>query len=375
MVSLAAKEGLKVKVMNKKAVQKEKLPPLDLLVSIIAHEIKNLNNCVTFNTPILKEYLKKLIPIIDDYARNHQNLDFFGMTYVEFRKDIFNLVNNLETASSRINEIISDLMEFVKNGYKGALCWVDLNQVVEKGIAVCQSRISKRVKSFDVNISENLPQVYTDPKALEQILVNFLINAAQAADKLVNFLINAAQAADKENSWVKLSVKLGKGKWRDHLIIEVSDNGCGMDIATREKIFDPFFTTKASGEGTGLGLFVTNSLVEVLGACIEVESGPGKGSAFRIILRKGNPSSRKDYTRVECRASSLWISAHQLLENSKLSIDGINSCLLGISLIKMSPPPIYKSDKFRDKSMKDKLPLPFNFPYDLTTRLIVSKAN
>jgi len=284
-----------MKVMNKKAVQKEKLPPLDLLVSTIAHEIKNLNNCTTFNVPILREYLERLTPILDDYARNHQNLELFGMTYPEFRKDIFNLVNNLEIASSRINEIISDLMEFVKNGYKGALCWVDLNQVVEKGIAVCQSQISKRAKSFDVNISENLPQVYTNPKALEQILVNFLINAAQAADK--------------ENSLVKLSVKLGKGKWRDHLIIEVSDNGHGMDIATREKIFDPFFTTKAPGKGTGLGLFVTNSLVEALGACIEVESSPGKGSAFRIILRKGNPSSRKDCTRAPRRLASELVAS------------------------------------------------------------------
>jgi len=284
-----------MKVMNKKAVQKEKLPPLDLLVSTIAHEIKNLNNCTTFNVPILREYLERLTPILDDYARNHQNLELFGMTYPEFRKDIFNLVNNLEIASSRINEIISDLMEFVKNGYKGALCWVDLNQVVEKGIAVCQSQISKRAKSFDVNISENLPQVYTNPKALEQILVNFLINAAQAADK--------------ENSLVKLSVKLGKGKWRDHLIIEVSDNGHGMDIATREKIFDPFFTTKAPGKGTGLGLFVTNSLVEALGACIEVKSGPGKGSAFRIILRKENLSSRKDCTRAPRRLASELVAS------------------------------------------------------------------
>ena len=268
--------------MKKELIQKEKLPPLDLLVSTVAHEIKNLNNCTTFNTPILREYLKRLTPILDDYARNHQNLDLFGMTYPEFRKDIFNLVNNLETASSRINEIISDLMEFVKNGYKGELCWLDLNQVVEKGIAVCRSQISKRVKSFDVNISENLPQVYTDPKALEQILVNLLINAAQAADK--------------KNSWVKLSVKQGKGIWRDSLIVEVSDNGCGMDIATCKKIFDPFFTTKASGEGTGLGLFVSNSLAEALDARIEVESNSGKGSSFRIILRKGNPSLKKDCT-------------------------------------------------------------------------------
>lgn len=269
--------------MNKKAVQREKLPPLDLLVSTVAHEIKNLNNCTTFNTPILREYLERLTPILDDYAGNHQNLDLFGMTYPEFRKDIFNLVNNIETASSRINEIISDLMEFIKNGYKGELCWLDLNQVVEKGTAVCRSQISKRVKSFDVNISENLPQVYTNPNALEQILVNFLINAAQAADK--------------KNSWVKLRVKQGKGIWRDYLIIEVSDNGCGMDIATREKIFNPFFTTKASGMGTGLGLFVSNSLAEALDARIEVESAPGKGSSFKVILRKRNPGLRKDCTR------------------------------------------------------------------------------
>jgi len=268
--------------MNKKSVQKEKLSPLDLLVYTVAHEIKNLNNCTSFNTPILREYLEKLTPILDDYAGDHQNLDLFGMTYPKFRKDIFNLVNNLETASSRINEIISDLMEFVNNGYKGEQGWVDLNQVIEKGIAVCRSQISKRVKSFDINISENVPQVYTNPKALEQILVNLLINAVHASDK--------------KNSWIKLSVKQGKGIWRDHLIIEVSDNGCGMDIATREKIFDPFFTTKASGHGTGLGLFISKKLTEALDARIEVESAPGKGSAFRIILHKGNFSLRKDCT-------------------------------------------------------------------------------
>ena len=272
----------KVKIMNKKAVRREKSPPLDLMVSTIAHEIKNLNNCVTFNTPILREYLKKLIPIIDDYAGNHQDPDFFGMTYPEFHKDIFNLVNNLEHASSRINDIMSDLMEFVKNGYKGEQSWVDLNQVIEKGIAVCRSQISKKVKSFDVNISENLPRVYTDPMAMEQTLVNLLINAVHASDK--------------ENSWLKLSVKQGKGIWRDHLIIEVSDNGCGMDIATREKIFDPFFTTKASGNGTGLGLFISKKSMEALDARIDVESAKGKGSSFRIILYKGNSSLKKDCT-------------------------------------------------------------------------------
>jgi len=277
----------KAKVMKKELIQNEKLASLGLLVSTTAHEIKNLNNCVTFNLPVLREYLKALIPIIDDHAENHQDLELFGVTYPEFRKDIFNLVNNIETASIRINEIISDLMEFVKNGYKGELCWVDLNEVVEKGIAVCRSQISKRVKSFDVNISENLPRVYTDPKALEQVLVNLLINALHASDK--------------EKSWLKLSVRYEKDIWRNDLIIEVSDNGCGMDIATREKIFDPFFTTKASGNGTGLGLFISKKLVEALDARIEVESATGKGSSFSIIIHEGNSSSRKDCTLAPLR--------------------------------------------------------------------------
>ena len=258
--------------MKKELIQSEKLTSIGLLISTAAHEISNLNNCVTFDISILREYMKKVIPIIDDYAGNHQYLEIFGMSYPEFRNDIFELIVNLEHASSRINDVMFDLRGFVRKSYKEEPCWIDLKQIIENGIAICRSQIRKSVKSFDVNIADDLPLFYTDPGALEQILVNFLINAAQAADK--------------ENSWVKLSVKQGKDIWRDHLIIEVSDNGCGMDIAIREKIFNPFFTTKASGEGTGLGLFVSNSLAEALGARIEVESDPGKGSTFRVILRK-----------------------------------------------------------------------------------------
>ncbi|MCJ7618192.1 MAG: ATP-binding protein [Desulfobacterales bacterium] len=272
-----------VKAIKNKAVQKETLHPLELLVSTVAHEIKNLNNCTTFNTPILREYLERLVPIIDDYAKNHHDLDLFGMSYPEFRKDIFNLVNNLDLASSRINDIISDLMEFVRNGYKGEQCWVDLNQVIEKSVAICRSQINKRVKSFDVNIVDNLPPVYTDPVALEQILINFLINAVQASDK--------------ENSWLKLSIRQGEGMWRNHLIIEVSDNGCGIDNAACKKIFDPFFTTKASGKGTGLGLFISKNLAEVLGARIEVETNPGKGSSFSIILPRENHNNIKNCSK------------------------------------------------------------------------------
>ena len=100
---------------------------------------------------------------------------------------------------------------------------------------------------------------------------------------LLNLLLNAAQAADKENSSLELKAISGD-TWREHTIIEISDNGCGMDEATRQKIFDPFFTTKSATKGTGLGLYICYNLLESMGGHIEVESEPGKGSTFRITV-------------------------------------------------------------------------------------------
>jgi signal transduction histidine kinase len=255
--------------MERQLMQSEKLASLGFLVSGVAHEINNPNNFITFNLPILRDYLKELMPIIDDYTKDHQGFELFRMSYPEFRKDIFKLLDNIEHGSSRINATVSGLREFSRTKDKKERVLVDIRQVTEKGIAICQGKIRRMVKSFEVNIPEDLPQIYTDPEALEHVLVNLLINAGQAADK--------------EDSWIRLSVRLGNTR-RDHLIIEVSDNGCGMDEETMGKIFDPFFTTKPSGKGTGLGLSVCHTQVESLGGRIEVESEPGKGSTFRVIL-------------------------------------------------------------------------------------------
>jgi signal transduction histidine kinase len=131
--------------------------------------------------------------------------------------------------------------------------------------------MKKTVRHFEMKIADDLPPIFTDPSALEQVLVNLLINAAQAVDG--------------EDSWIMLSAKLGN-TLQDHLIIEVSDNGCGMDEETREKIFDPFYTTKEDMKGSGLGLFVSKNLIEDLGGLIEVESKVGKGSTFRVTLAR-----------------------------------------------------------------------------------------
>ena len=100
---------------------------------------------------------------------------------------------------------------------------------------------------------------------------------------LINLLVNAAQASEKKESRIELNVEVGNS-WRDHAILEVKDNGSGMNEKTIRKIFNPFFTTKSSQGGTGLGLYVGHNLVESLRGRIDVESESGIGSTFRVIF-------------------------------------------------------------------------------------------
>jgi PAS domain S-box-containing protein len=257
------------KMMEKQLIQNEKLASLGLLISGIAHEINNPNSFISFNIPILRDYLNVLMPLIDEHAGKDAEFKPFGMSYDEFRTDIFKLVENMEHGSARINSTISGLKEFVRKRERVELCQVDLKRVVDKAVALCRPEMKKYIKSFSVSVPEAMPPLLTDPEALEQVIINLLINASHAAEK--------------EDSWVKLEIIPG-GEHPHCCIIEVSDNGNGMDEATKRKIFDPFFTTKGSRKGTGLGLYICHNLMEGLGGKIEVESEPGKGSTFRIVL-------------------------------------------------------------------------------------------
>jgi signal transduction histidine kinase len=129
--------------------------------------------------------------------------------------------------------------------------------------------LKKKVRSFITNLPENPGPVWSDPYAMEQILINLLVNAAHACDK--------------KDSRVELSLEI-RDSWLDHIVFEVKDNGSGIDQDVVQKIFDPFFTTKSLDRGTGLGLYVTLNLVESLRGRIAVDSTPGEGSTFRFFL-------------------------------------------------------------------------------------------
>ena len=260
------------KRLEKQLIQSEKLASIGVLVSGIAHEINNPNNYISVNIPILRDYINTVIPIIDEYAKKHPDLEILHMPYTEFRKDIFELLDNIQYGSRQIKSIVKELKIFSKPDKDKTIEEIDLKPMFEKVVAFCRSKIGKTVKTFTVNIPENLPEMLIDRKPLEQILINLLINAANSFDQPVD-----------ENSRVDLVVSMDDSK-ENQLVIEVSDNGRGMDEKILEKIFDPFFTTNPSEEGPGLGMYIVHNLIEELGGRIQVESKLGEGSKFTVIL-------------------------------------------------------------------------------------------
>jgi signal transduction histidine kinase len=258
------------RLLERRIVQQKKMAALGVMISSVAHEINNPNGFISFNIPILRDYIKELMSIVSAHASKQPGLELFNMSYDDFHEDILKLLDNIENGSDRIKNFVSKLRDFGQSKDNIKENWIDLNFVIEKALSTIRAQQLKNIKSFETNIPENLPKIWSDPYALEQILLNLLINAAQAV-------------SDEKSPRVVLNVEI-RNSWLDHLILEVGDNGIGMDEKIKEKIFDPFFSSKSLAEGTGLGLYVCQDLVQRLRGRIEVESELGKGSKFRIIL-------------------------------------------------------------------------------------------
>ncbi|MFZ7126498.1 MAG: PAS domain S-box protein [Desulfobacterales bacterium] len=262
------------RLLERQIIQSEKLASLGMLVSSVAHELNNPNSFIAFNVPILKEYFNELLPIVDRHAAENPDFEVLNMPYAEFRKDAFRLLENLTHGSQRIDAFLGNLREFARTHPDTAMKWVDLKEVVDRALAICRSKIQKTVKTLDIRMPAGRPRIYSNAGTLEQILINLLVNAAQAADK--------------KDSWIRMAIARTDDPepgWR----ITVSDNGCGMDEKTRLQIFDPFFSTKLNEGGSGLGLYVCRRLLRDISGTIQAESRAGEGSTFTVTLPDRGP--------------------------------------------------------------------------------------
>jgi len=152
---------------------------------------------------------------------------------------------------------------------------VDLALLVSDSLKMLHASLPATIQI--VEAIESAPMVSADPAQLHQIVVNFIVNAAQAIGEKMGTITVALKCETQ----APREIASHQGQIA-HL--SVRDTGCGMDEATVQRIFEPFFTTKPVGVGTGLGLSVVDGIVAQHGGCITVQSSQGTGTCFHVYL-------------------------------------------------------------------------------------------
>ncbi|HEY1342535.1 MAG TPA: ATP-binding protein [Bryobacteraceae bacterium] len=243
---------------QKKLVHTDRLASLGQLSASVAHEINNPISGVLNLSMLLQRMLK------DDGIPPGR--------IEEFRKYLTQVSN--ETA--RVGRIVSDLLAFSRRT-KPLRAPADLNRVVRSTLSLAQHKLKLSNVEAEASLAENLPPIPCDSQQIQQVVLNLVLNAAEATQ-----------------SRVEKRVRIFTARAADGVVLSVTDTGEGIPPENLSKIFDPFFTTKSEGKGVGLGLAVSYGIVQAHGGEIEVKSKVGEGTTFTVTLPFEQPSEASD---------------------------------------------------------------------------------
>jgi two-component system cell cycle sensor histidine kinase/response regulator CckA len=190
-------------------------------------------------------------------------------------------------ASERAADLTRQLLAYAGKG-RFIIEPVDLSVLIQEMVPLIHSSIPRKVRLI-LNLAPGLPAVQADKGQLEQVVMNLLINAAEAiqGSGIVTVTTTMCRAGEIEQSQFLAEDELAG----EYLCLIVEDTGCGMDEETRGRIFDPFFSTKFLGRG--LGLSATLGIVRGHKGAIRVVSSPGQGTSFEVLFPTGAPMPAK----------------------------------------------------------------------------------
>lgn len=265
---------LRLNGTQEKMLQSEKMASIGQLAAGVAHEINNPIGYVHSNLGSLQEYLRSLFTVIEAYERALRAPDpkalipeiddirqRFDIDFIS--RDLPQLMAESREGIERVTRIVRDLKDFSYSGRDESWKLVDLHAGLESTINIIWNELKYKV-TLERRYAE-LPMIECLPSELNQVFMNMLLNAGQAI-------------ADRGNIIVSTGVE------GDEVWVEFEDNGAGISPELRQRIFDPFFTTKPVGRGTGLGLSISYGIINKHHGRIDLDSTPGIGSRFRIVL-------------------------------------------------------------------------------------------
>ena len=258
-----------------KLIQSEKLASIGQLAAGVAHEINNPIGFIFSNFSTLEQYLLDLFQMLDAYERTEASVgDTAALAQIRtlkaeldidyLKEDIPNLMRESRDGIQRVRKIVQDLKDFSRVDARQEWESVDLHKGIDSTLNIVNNEI--KYKADVVKQYGALPEVQCLPSEINQVVMNLLVNAAQAI------------TAERGTITIRTGVE-GPNVW-----LEVADTGCGIGAENLKRIFDPFFTTKPVGHGTGLGLSLSYGIVQKHSGRMEVSSEQGVGTSFRITL-------------------------------------------------------------------------------------------
>jgi signal transduction histidine kinase/CheY-like chemotaxis protein len=240
---------------------------------------------------------------LEDKLQNAQRLESLNVLAGGIAHDFNNLLTGIlsnagtarrklaanEAAQQHLSEIVrgskiaahltGQLLAYAGRGQFQVLAR-DLTAEVREIEDLLESAV-RRKAILDFQLADGLPAILADPIQIQQVLMNFVVNAAESADATVDVRIETKAIEITDNDLRELvpgsPLQPGQG-----VALDVTDNGSGMDADTLKRIFDPFFTTKSAGRG--LGLAASLGIVHRHQGGIRVKSQPGGGTSFRIVF-------------------------------------------------------------------------------------------
>ncbi len=237
-----------LKAAHQKLLQSDRLASLGELSASVAHEINNPIAGVLNLSMLLQRMLKD---------------DGVPLARIpEFRRYLTQVTNE----TTRVGRIVSDLLAFSRRS-KPQRAPADLNKIARMTLSLVQHKLTLSGVAVETKLADDLPMVPCDQSQMQQVVLNLVLNAAEATH-------------GKNAPKVVVSTAVAGGFVR----LVVSDNGEGIAPENLAKIFHPFFTTKPEGKGVGLGLAVSYGIIEAHGGDIEVVSRTGEGATFTVSL-------------------------------------------------------------------------------------------
>jgi PAS domain S-box-containing protein len=227
------------RAMEREARRKETVNALGAVAAGIAHELNN-------PLAVMDSRIELMLAADQDLS-------------AETRKDLLVLQRNIERASR-----ISRNMLSLARQRPGSRVALDMNVAVEEAMLIVGAEARADALKFDIQLDRSLPSVMGELTGLEQVIINLVMNARDAGAHLVRI----------ETSRVPGRV--------DQLRLSISDDGSGIESESLRRLFEPFFTTKP--KGTGLGLWLSQRIIQDHGGAIASDSEPGKGTTFTITL-------------------------------------------------------------------------------------------